>query len=106
MVTVEYAPKKGLLSVSGHAGAARRGEDLICAGVTTVVEGLALALERLDEKQWLASGSVELGDGAAELAAVALPEYTGMVSGLFLSAVSALLWLERHYPEYVRVNII
>lgn len=106
MVTVEYAPKEGRLSVSGHAGAAEKGEDLICAGVTTVVEGLAVALEALDGRGGLASGFVEMGDGVAEFTATPIPKCADLVLGVFLSAVSALRWLERHYPEYVRVNIL
>lgn len=36
------------LTVSGHAGAAPHGEDLVCAAVSALVETLALGLKRFE----------------------------------------------------------
>ncbi|WP_071442801.1 ribosomal-processing cysteine protease Prp [Traorella massiliensis] len=35
------------ITVSGHAGSARKGEDLVCAGVSSVVFGTLNALDKL-----------------------------------------------------------
>ncbi len=37
MILAEYDPEKLILKVSGHSGYAARGEDIVCAGVSTLV---------------------------------------------------------------------
>jgi len=46
------------MEVRGHSGQAPKGQDLVCAGVSALVDTLALGLRRYDPY-----GSIELGDG-------------------------------------------
>lgn len=46
------------LDVRGHSGQAPKGEDIVCAGVSALVETLAMGLGRYDP-----SGVRELGEG-------------------------------------------
>ena len=41
MTTVRYAPRRGLLSLSGHAGAGEKGSDLVCAALSILAETAA-----------------------------------------------------------------
>lgn len=105
MIVAEYETKHNRLTVKGHAGAAPKGEDLICAGVTTLVEALNVALEDLDKRGWLASGEARMEEGEAYFQAYGNEKAKMAVHGAFLSTVSGLRWLEANFPDYIRVNI-
>lgn len=105
MIVAEYETRHNRLTVKGHAGAAPKGEDLICAGVTTLVEALNVALEDLDKRGWLASGEARLEEGEAYFQAYGDQGAKEVVHGVFLNTVSGLRWLEANFPDYVRVNI-
>lgn len=105
MITAEFDTKYNKLTVTGHAGAAEKGQDLICAGVTTLVEALNVALDEMDQRGWLADGEAKLADGAAFFQAYGKEECKMAVHGVFLTAVSGLRWLAANYPEYVCINI-
>lgn len=105
MVTAEYDTKHSKLTVTGHAGAAEKGKDLICAGVTTLVEALNVALDEMGNRGWLADGEAKLADGAAFFQAFGKEGCKMAVHGAFQTAVSGLQWLAANYPEYVQINI-
>ena len=48
VVSKNKAIKK--ITVNGHAGSARKGEDLVCAGVSSIVFGTLNALDKLASK--------------------------------------------------------
>lgn len=105
MIVAEYETRHNRLTVKGHAGAAPKGEDLICAGVTTLVEALNVALDDLDKRGWLASGEARLEEGEAFFQARGDQGANEIVRGVFLNTVSGLRWLEANFPDYIRVNI-
>lgn len=105
MIVAEYETRHNRLTVKGHAGAAPKGEDLICAGVTTLVEALNVALDDLDKRGWLASGEARLEEGEAFFQAYGKEGCKQAVHGAFLTAVSGLRWLEANFPDYIRVKI-
>ncbi len=51
MITAVYvkAPDVVGLSIQGHAGAAPRGQDIVCAAVSGIVESLRLYISRFPE---------------------------------------------------------
>ena len=46
MTSVVYEPFEYHIRIEGHAGAAPKGEDLVCAGVSALSFALLLAVER------------------------------------------------------------
>lgn len=105
MITADFDGRHNRLTVSGHAGAAPKGEDLICAGVTTLVEALAAALDDLERRGWLDWKEVSLGEGKAEIQAYGKPSYKVAVHSAFWVAVCGMRWIGIHYPEYLCINI-
>lgn len=60
MINVICKKKKDIISyieIKGHSEANKKGHDLICAGVTSIVLGSLKALESVDEKD------VKINDG-------------------------------------------
>jgi uncharacterized protein YsxB (DUF464 family) len=88
------------LQVTGHAGSAPAGQDLICAGMTTLVYALAQTLqssgERLAEEP-----DIQLSPGFALIRAKAKPE---TLRGAFQMAINGAKLLATHYPECVAVS--
>ncbi len=54
---------EGEFSVTGHAGYAPHGRDIVCAGVSALCAALINYLDRLDEKGFISMYGLELGDG-------------------------------------------
>lgn len=106
MVTAEFDSKHSRLAVKGHAGAAPKGEDLICAGVTALVEGLNIALEEMDTRGLLAGGDAKLEEGEAVFQAFGKEGYEMAVFGAMLTAASGLRWMAENFPEFVEMKIL
>lgn len=106
MVAAEFDSKHSRLAVKGHAGAAPKGEDLICAGVTALVEGLNVALEEMDTRGLLAGGDAKLEEGEAVFQAFGKEGYEMAVFGAMLTAASGLRWMAENFPEFVEMKIL
>ena len=48
---IEVSVRKDRIMVSGHAGYAEAGKDIVCAGVTALVQGLIRSIEGLTRDQ-------------------------------------------------------
>lgn len=106
MITAEFDSRHSRLEVKGHAGAAPKGEDLICAGVTALVEGLNVALEELDTRGMLAGGDARLEEGKAVFRAFGKEGYEMAVFGAMLTVASGLRWMAENFPEFVEIKIL
>lgn len=45
MITIEHRP--GLITIDGHAGYAPRGQDIVCAAVSALVQAFIVSVEEL-----------------------------------------------------------
>ena len=104
-VTWEQRGRTLTLRVKGHAGSAPAGQDLICAGITALVYGLAQTVwenrEQLEEEP-----QVHLSPGDAQIQAKAKPPDTKTLKGAFQTAINGAKLLAVHYPEYVQLTTI
>ena len=84
------------ITIEGHAGYAEAGKDIVCAGVTALVENL------IDSIEGLASDTIqyEISPGKADIHYKDLSE-TGklLVDSFFLGICS----IEHEFPEHVKV---
>ena len=108
MVTAEYSDKdhEHVLTLRGHAGAAPKGEDLICAGVTTLVEALAACLLDMRKKKLTHKCLLSLGDGVAAFDVIGGEGAKDLVAGAFSTTVAGLQWLSDNYPDFVKFKIL
>lgn len=91
MITIVYikAPDVIGMSVKGHAGAAPKGQDIVCAAVSGIVESLRLYLQRLpycivrDEDDILSMAATVVRESAFDAAAI------------------GLMALAEQYPKYI-----
>lgn len=85
------------IDVSGHANAAPKGEDVICAGVSALVLTLAEALPRAGAPDYTCS----LADGKACIEC----RRTDATEPVFNTVVCGLDLLAKTYPQYIKVSI-
>lgn len=112
MVTVEFTQSgKGFaLVVYGHAGAAQRGQDLVCCAASTLIYTAAqCALDLYGEGALRQFPEIVTESGDAQVAAVATEEGIEQVQQMFRTVATGLEMLARQYSENVhfvkRINM-
>jgi uncharacterized protein YsxB (DUF464 family) len=82
------------LTITGHAGYAEKGKDIVCAGVSTLWGTLAAELE---DRAWNGEGELHLtGDTIAFIA-----ENPAEIQRVFAMIWRGLLLLAGRYGEYI-----
>ncbi len=81
--------KAFMLNASGHAGMAPRGEDLVCAAVSALVQTLAIYADSVQR----------LESGRAILSGVGTAQYEA-----FKVVMSGILAIQRNYPKYLKIR--
>lgn len=88
--------------LQGHSGAAPAGEDLVCAGVTTLCYALAQTVANLAQEGLLQEPpTLLLEPGQAHISAVPLPQAAVYLKGAFRTATEGMRLLAKQYPEAV-----
>lgn len=93
-ITLRKRPYLHLAAI-GHAGAAPHGEDLVCAGISTLLCTLAAQLELAG-----CSSTARLEPGYADLRA----ERSRSSLAAFSFAETGLQMLAMQYPQYVCIE--
>lgn len=86
-----------ILLVNGHAGFAREGNDIVCAGASALVHGLAGTLRMLDAPAL----RVSLEKGRAQ---ISCQSESVLLRAAFYQALIGLVLLEQEYPKHIRVS--
>jgi uncharacterized protein YsxB (DUF464 family) len=84
------------LAVQGHAGFAPKGKDVVCAGVSALVETLAIGLERIAP----GGGRARVAAGSADFWLE--PEADPATRAVFRTVAAGLADLAASYPRFVR----
>ena len=108
MIKVQYWNGAGgsrNLQMQGHAGAAPKGQDLVCAGASTLALTLGRAAALMEEEEMLARPALvrlEVGDTAISV----LPrrEWASSADAIFWTILLGLSRLAQAYPQYVQLK--
>ncbi len=92
------------VTIEGHSGYAEDGNDIVCAGISTLAYTLLNSM--LDEE---ASGNVKLirnivRDGFLHLEIEYFDFSKARVQGIFDACITGLLMLQESYPKHVTFN--
>ena len=107
MIDIRFYVNKGKLCMraEGHAKAAPKGEDLVCAAVSTLALTLAETVTMLEEQGLLdCPAQIIAKDGSMKVKVRPRPEKTGMVLLAFLYCQAGMLMLWRGAPEYIQIK--
>lgn len=104
MIKVDlFRNEQGLITsykVSGHAGFAEEGSDIICSAVSALTQAPLLGLER--HLQLKPSYVVNQEDGVLEVALNSAP--TDLTEAILVTMLYGLQSIERQCPQYVRIK--
>ena len=93
------------LRVSGHAGAAKAGEDIVCASASILAYTLAQTM-KVDRTagRLRYEPRIKLHDGDAVVTVRPTSEWTGAVLAEWFVVLNGYLLLAHNYPQYVTVD--
>lgn len=93
---IEISVRKDGITVSGHAGYAPRGQDIVCAGISTLTQSLVKSIEDLTEDRI----EYVVSPGRADIHYGNLSEKSRTLVDSFFIGVSQIA---DEYPENVRM---
>ena len=93
------------MTLKGHAQAAPKGEDLICASATMLAYTVAQALQFLNEQGMLKrKPKISLREGSATIIAIPTEEGYAPVLHTFWVAQCGIHVLQHNYPQNVKLE--
>ena len=109
MITAKFYqnPSQGSIhmTLKGHANAAPKGEDLVCASATMLAYTVAQAVQFLDEQGMLKKKpKISLKEGSATIIATPTEEGYAMVLHTFWVAQCGIHVLQHNYPQNVQLE--
>ena len=103
MTEAKFYAKAGSLGlrISGHAASAPKGEDLVCAGASTLAMTLAANVSLMNAHGKLEKDpKIILRDGYALIRAKPKEEFRGELLNLYSIMQIGMYQLKHNYPEY------
>lgn len=94
MIEVDAHP--GRITINGHAGYAEAGKDIVCAGVTVLVENLIDSIESLTEDVI----QYEISPGRVDIHYKDLSEEGKLLVDSFFLGISGI---SQDFPEHVKI---
>jgi uncharacterized protein YsxB (DUF464 family) len=91
------------IEAHGHAGAAPKGQDIVCAAVSVLMQTLADAVEEMAREGQLETGCVSYADAELRVEAMPKPAYAETLAVLYSFAALGLDALAAQQPDHVRI---
>ena len=94
---IEVSVRKDGIVVSGHAGYAPTGSDIVCAGVTALTQELIRSMEGLTDDRI----ETDIGSGMASIQYGDLSEKGRLLIDSFFIGICMIA---EEFPDYVRIT--
>jgi uncharacterized protein YsxB (DUF464 family) len=109
MITVRFyqKPSQGSIhmTIKGHAGAAPKGEDLVCSAATMLAYTVAQAVQFMNEQGQLKKNpKISIREGEAKIIAMPTDEGYAMALHTFWVAQCGIHVLQHNYPQHVKLE--
>lgn len=91
------------LEAHGHAGAGVEGQDIVCAGISTLMQTLADTVEQMARSRELRFGAVSYREDGMSVEAVPREENRPVLEALYEFVLTGLTALAGQYPENLRL---
>lgn len=101
MVNVRIVKKDGLiksLHISGHANAGKYGNDLVCAGISSISIGLANAVDIIAQEKCV----VDVDENLVSIEVLSSDE---TVQIILQTGIVQLQTVEEQFPKNIKINI-
>ena len=103
MIRIEIG--KFSLMAQGHGGTAPKGQDLLCAGVSTLLVSLAKTLQDMEKAGLCQDLSVCLESGYGALSCRPTVGAEGGLTWAFQTVYNGLMLLQQLYPKHICLQV-
>ena len=105
MIEIRFVPENMELKVSGHAGQAEKGRDIVCSAVSilfyTLAQAIADSEELLEEKP-----VIEIEDGNGYVSCKPKQEFLPTMQRTYWTILTGFELLTQEYKDYVSFAIV
>lgn len=101
MITIDYYRSGYRVIVEGHAGAAPKGHDIVCAAASALAYTLAANVDSLFTSGCAEEPSIVLEDGDADISCKPKPGMEAVAMLILDTVCTGFEMLSLRYPEYV-----
>ena len=105
MIQATYYRKYNRLTVTGHAGAAKPGHDLVCASASMLAYTLAANVANMADNEQVRQPVIKNNDGDTEISCTPRHNLKTSVTLVFDSVCVGFELLAHDYPEFVKYEI-
>ena len=105
MIQVTYYRSYNRLTVTGHAGSAEPGEDLVCASASMLAYTLAANVANMADSGQVRQPIIKTDAGDAEISCNPRHNLKASVTLIFDSVCVGFELLAHDYPEFVKYKI-
>ena len=105
MIEIRFKPETMAVKVSGHAGQAEKGKDIVCSAVSALFYTLAKAV--MDSEEALEEEPVIItNDGDGFVSCKPKKEYEGTIQRTYWTILTGFDLLAQEYKDYVSFAVI
>ena len=105
MIKIAFNPKKYEIKIIGHANHGKKGEDIVCAAVSTLFYTLGKAL--MDSSMMLQEPPICKDEsGNAIISCKPKPEYEGNIIRSYWTILEGFDFLAKSYEKAVKLKIV
>ncbi len=104
MIEIKFMPKELKLSVTGHAGYAEKGKDIVCSAVSALFYTLAQAI--VNSKDLLEEPPViNIEDGNGTVSCKPKQAFLGTIQRTYWTVLTGIEILAGEYKEYINFSV-
>ncbi len=105
MIQAVYYRRYNRLTVTGHAGAAEPGHDLVCASASILAYTLAANVANMADNGQVREPIINIGEGDTEISCKPRHNLKASVTLVFDSVCVGFDLLAHDHPEYITYEI-
>lgn len=104
MIEIKFKPKELEISVTGHAGAAEKGQDIVCSAVSILFYTLAQAVT--DSVDMLTEEPViDIEDGSGFVSCKPKEVFLAAIQRTYWTVLTGFELLAQEYKDYVNFTV-
>lgn len=106
MIQATYYRKYNRLTVTGHAGSAENGHDLVCASASMLAYTMAANVANMADNGQVRQPIIKTCEGDTEISCNPRHNFKATVTLVFDAVCVGFELLARDYPEYIQYEIM
>ena len=105
MIEITFKPKTMMVKVTGHAGQAEKGQDIVCSAVSilfyTLAQAVTTSRDALEEDPLIITN-----DGDGLISCKPKEGFEGIIQRTYWTILTGFDLLAEEYKEYVKLTVV